>query len=129
MVCETGPQDSSLSPHYRSDVGVCQKVFYLVDISPIASLLLPKVGIPAFPASMDDPVFRKLIEDLTCRATIFVHQSQWAGFTALSSMPHLGDLGFWRTMQLSHFLHSLPGEQASTRPLTEFEDCISHWPP
>lgn len=47
---------------------------------------------------------------------------KWAGFTRLSSMPHLTGLGFWRLMQLSHFLHSLPKASAHTRQLTEFEE-------
>lgn len=79
-----------------------------------------------------NPGFHNLIVTTRFRATHVIHHSQWVNFSQLTSLPHLTDMGFWRTMQLSHFLRSFAVAAAASdhqRPLMLFEeDCTQTGP-
>lgn len=108
---------------------VCKRVFHLEHVSPDQLPLLPVIGHPAFPVGDMDPVFRRLFKSAKFRARHNIQQSNWIDYRRLKLLPYLADLGFWRGMQLTHFLQSLPDASLFDRPLTDFEEeCVRTGP-
>lgn len=105
------PPEVTMHPTIGATWLICRKVF-------------PMPNISTAPSPLGDPAFTNLIKESKFRASNYWEQEIWASFPQLQAMPCLSGLGFWRKMQLSHYLRSLPTATESQRNLMSFEsDC------
>lgn len=119
--CKSESRLINSHPTVGATLKVCRKFFPDHLLSPDPSPLFPILGNPLFTPGFSDPVFRSLAAAGCFRATHFIRETEWPTRSDLHLDSKTTVLGFWRIIQLSHFLTSLPPAREFFRPLTTFE--------
>lgn len=80
------------------------------------------LGHPNFTPGLHSVEFDILRGSGADHAAKFVIAGRWPTLSELTEVTGKYQLPFWKAVQLHHFLRSIPGPQAFSRPLTTFEE-------
>lgn len=115
------PTELKRHPLIGNTARICAQLISQTALSSQNSPLYPIIGNPLFTPGLGDGIFRKLGEAGLHLASHFSTGGHWRTHTELSDPNGLFRLDFIRTLQLRHFLSSIPPPADSNQMLTTLE--------
>lgn len=116
------PIELKRHPLIGNTARICAKLISNPNISSRNSPLYPIIGHPLFTPGLQDRVFQKLGETGIHMASHFSSGGRWRTYEELSDPLGRFRLDFMRTLQLGHFLHSIPPPTDVDQGLTTLEE-------
>lgn len=116
------PTELKRHPLIGNTARICANLISKTTISSPNSPLYPIIGNPLFTPGLQDGIFRKLGEAGIHSASHFSSGGHWKTYSELSNPTGGICLDFMRTLQLRHFLNSIPPPTNSNQNLTTLEE-------